>query len=73
MKTAYNKGCPIPLRCNQAKGEVFRQDFLALEWNRNKLRFLMASFGLLLRHKNLTLGGIPLGRPSTTPPFLLLG
>jgi hypothetical protein len=26
------------------------------EWNRNKLRFLTASFGLILRHKNLTLG-----------------
>jgi hypothetical protein len=23
------------------------------EWNRNKLRFLTASFGLILRHKNL--------------------
>jgi hypothetical protein len=45
------------------------------EWNRNKLRFLTASFGLILRHKNLTLGqpsGAPLRRSPTTSPFLLL-
>jgi hypothetical protein len=47
----------------------------AKEWNRNKLRFLTASFGPILRHKNLPLGrhaGAPLRRSAATSPFLLL-